>query len=87
MMSRFEAERRGLKPAGFDRWLSECGDVADVLGAWALIGVWFSSAPEMCAYLLTIPGMWEGLLARGRYADRCRYELGVWCGQRQQKES
>lgn len=46
MMSRFESESRVMKPAGFDRWLSECGDVADVLGAWALIGVWFSSAPD-----------------------------------------
>ena len=81
-MSRFEAEPRVVKPCGFETWLRECGEVADVLGAWALIGVWFSSTPDQCAYLLTIPGMWEGLLARGRYADRCRYDAGVYYGRR-----
>jgi len=79
-MKRFEAEPRALKPDGFDAWLSEVGDVADVLGAWALIGAWRNAPTDYCRFLITIPGLWEGLIARAQYADRRRYESGVLIG-------
>jgi hypothetical protein len=81
-MRRFEHEPRVLKPDSFDAWLSEIGDVADALGAWALIGAWRNSPTECCRYLITLPGLWDGLIARGRYADRRRYEAGVYAGRR-----
>jgi len=81
-MKRFECEERAVKPADFDGFLWELGLLADTAGAWALIGVFMSMPTEVCRYLLTLPGMWEGLIARGRYADRIRYELGVRVGRR-----
>jgi len=77
MMPRFEPEARVQKPADFDQWLWEVGLLADTEGAWALIGMWWHSPPECCRYLLTLPGMWTGLLARGLYADRVRFEIGI----------
>ncbi len=79
-MRRFEHEPRALKPEGFDAWLEKVGDVADALGAWALIGAWRNSPVECCRYLVTIPGLWDGLIARAQYADRRRYESGVLIG-------
>ena len=82
-MTRFDSDARVMeKPADFDGWLWECGLMADTEGAWALIGMWWGSPVECCRYLLTLPGMWEGLLARGRYRDRVRFELGIYVGRR-----
>ncbi len=79
-MRRFELEARAVKPPEFDAWLSEIGDVADVEGAWALIGAWRNAPTDYCRFLITIPGLWEGLIARAQYADRRRYETGVQIG-------
>jgi len=79
-MRRFEAEPRAVLPLDFDAWLGGLGDIADTCGAWALIGAWRKSPTEYCRYLVTIPGLWEGLIARGQYADRARYEAGVYRG-------
>jgi hypothetical protein len=79
-MQRFEVEARQPKPPDFDVWLLGLGDVADTCGAWALIGAWRKSATEHCRYLVSQPGLWEGLIARGQYADRARYEAGVVIG-------
>ena len=81
-MRRFEAEPRVPKPDDFDEWLWELGLLADTAGAWALIGAWMYSSDECCRYLIAIPGMWDGLIARGHYADRARYEAGVRVGRR-----
>lgn len=73
---------RRSKPPEFDLWLEEIGMVADTLGAWALVGVWMGSPVECNRYLVTVPGAWEGLLARGHFADRRRFEMGVCNGRR-----
>jgi len=79
-MRRFEAEPRAVLPLDFDAWLHDLGDVADTCGAWALVGAWRKAPTEYCRYLVTLPGLWEGLIARAQYADRVRYEAGVLTG-------
>ena len=81
-MSRFETEERPVKPDEFDEWLDELGLLADCEGAWALIGAWMYSPTECTRYLVTLPGLWEGLIARGRYADLRRFDLGMRVGRR-----
>ena len=82
MMPRFEAEPRAQLPRDFDAWLQGLGDVADTCGAWAVIGAWRKGPTEHCRYLVTLPGVWEQLIARGLYADRVRYEFGIANGSR-----
>jgi hypothetical protein len=79
-MQRFEPEARAALPLDYDAWVLGLGDVADTCGAWALIGAWRKSPTEYCRYLVTQPGIWEELIARGQYADRRRYESGVLTG-------
>ena len=71
-----------LKPYEFDAWIDELGLVADCEGAWALIGAFWFAPEDCCRYLVANPAIWEGLLARGRYADRKRFETGVMFGRR-----
>jgi hypothetical protein len=80
MMRRFEVEARPDKPPEFDAWLDELGLVGDCEGTWALVGTLWRSPAECCKYLGTLPGVWSGLLARAQYADRSRFEFGVYLG-------
>lgn len=79
-MRRFEAEDRAVMPPGFPAWFEEMQFIADAAGAWALVGAWMRSPPEHCRYLVTLPGVWAGLIARAQYADWQRYEAGVLIG-------
>lgn len=79
-MRRFEAEDRALAmPPGFPAWYEEMLIVAE-LGAWALVGAWMRSPIEECRYLVTLPGVWQGLIACAEFADKRRYEAGVVTG-------
>jgi hypothetical protein len=84
-MRRFEHEPRALKPDGFDAWLAELGDVADALGAWALIGAWRTAPTDYCRYLVSMPGRWDELISRGRHADELRWAYGVHAGRLRQR--
>ena len=77
MIRRFEMEPRPVKPIDFDQWLHEVGLVADCEGAWALVGTFWWSPPECCRFLVSVPGLWEGLLARARYADTLRFTAAI----------
>jgi len=79
-MRRFEPEPRAVRPPDYDAWLLGLGDIADTCGAWALIGAWRKSPTDYCRYLVTQHYVWEELIARGQYADRVRYEAGVYRG-------
>jgi hypothetical protein len=86
-MSRFEAEPRATKPTDFDPWLEELGLLADTEGAQALLGIIWYAPVECLAYLVTVPGLWAGLLARSKYADLKRFYLGVAIGLSQRLET
>jgi len=79
-MKRFEYEDHPPKPADFDGWLSEMALLGDSEGQWALIGMWFYSPRECCAYLVSLPGVWQELLSRAAYADAQRYGVGITVG-------
>jgi len=79
-MRRFEAESRAVKPSEFDPWLEELGLVADCEGAWALVGMFWHAPVECCRYLVAHQPLWEGLVARARFADAQRWHAGVWRG-------
>jgi hypothetical protein len=78
-MRRFEAEERVVMPPGFPAWYEEMLVVAE-LGAWALVGAWMRSPVEHCRFLISLPGVWQGLIACAEFADRRRYESGVLTG-------
>jgi hypothetical protein len=69
MTKRFETETRATEPIAFREWLAELGEIADEEGSWMLIMAWMYAPHECCAYLMTLPGVVEMLLARARYAD------------------
>ena len=79
-MQRFEAEDRAVKPPDFDAFVDELGLVADCEGAWALVGMFWHAPVECCRYLAAHPAIWEGLIARARYADLQRWATGVRLG-------
>jgi hypothetical protein len=79
-MQRFEAEPRAVAmPPGFPVWYEEMLMIAE-LGAWALVGAWMRSPVEECRFLVSLPGVWQGLIACAEWADRRRYESGVLNG-------
>ena len=82
MTRSLEPEPQLMKPRDFDAWLLQIGMTADAAGAWAVVGAWMRSPEDCCRYLVSLPGLWEGLIARGRYADQRRYEEGVMIGRR-----
>jgi hypothetical protein len=81
-MRRFEVEDRAPKPPEFDAFIEELGLIADCEGAWALVGMFWHAPPECCKYLAAHQHVWEGLLARARFADARRYSEGVHVGRR-----
>jgi hypothetical protein len=83
-MRRFEPEPRAVMPEDFGPWLGELALLADAEGAWALVGAWMHAPRECCRYLVTVPGLWEGLIARAQYADQLRWAQGVRAGRRMQ---
>jgi len=81
MITRFEHELRATKPTDFDGWLDELGLYTDVSGECGLLEVVMQYAPPECVrYLVSRQDVWEGLLARARYADTCRMMFGVYVG-------
>jgi len=77
-----EPEPPAAIPDDFEAFVIELGDVADELGVWALIGCYWRAPDEACRALVARPVIWQGLIARARYADRRRYESGVTIGRR-----
>lgn len=76
-MRRFEAEEpMTVMPPGFPAWFAEIDVIAE-LGAWALVGAWMRSPVEHCRFLVSLPGVWQGLIACAEFADKRRYESGV----------
>jgi hypothetical protein len=80
-MRRFETEERAGKPPEFDPWLEELGMLADLEGEQAVLGVLLQFAPVECVrWLGSQQHLLAGLIARGRYGDRCRFAFGVYVG-------
>lgn len=81
MIQRFEPEDRATKPPDFDGWLEELQMLADCEGEAAALGVLMLYAPVECVrYLVSQQTLLHELLARGRYADRCRMTFGMAVG-------
>lgn len=81
MITRFEPEPRAQLPADYAGWLEELGLYTDISGECGLLEVVMQYAPAECVkYLVAHQDVWEGLLARARYADRCRMTLGIYVG-------
>ena len=77
-----EPEPAAPIPDDFECFIEELGSVADECGAWSLIGAFWHAPDEACRALVARPVIWQGLIARARYADRRRYESGVTLGRR-----
>jgi hypothetical protein len=69
-------------PDDFEAFVEELGLVADELGVWAVIGCYWRASDEACRALVARPVIWQGLIARARYADKRRFETGVTLGRR-----
>jgi len=81
MGKHLQAEPLGDKPEDFDPWADELGWFTDVEGTQALLGVVMEYAPTECVRALASDQrLWACLMARGRFADRKRFELGVQIG-------
>ena len=82
-MWRCNADLPAPKPPDFDGWLEEIGELADAEGLQALLGVLLLYAPTECLrHLSSLPAIVASLVARGRYADQCRFARGVALGRR-----
>jgi hypothetical protein len=82
-MQRFEPEPRAEMPPDFEGWIAELLLLADAEGEAATLGILLQYAPLECvSFLATVPALCAELISRARYADRCRFEFGVYAGRR-----
>jgi hypothetical protein len=87
MGKHLQAEPRIEKPTDFDGWASELALFADCEGETAVLGIVMRFAPEECVRALSADQrLWASVIARARYADMKRYEMGVLIGLTQTHE-
>jgi len=68
-MRGLEVEPPAPRPEEFEAFVDELGLLADCEGVWGLIGAFWFVPAECGRYLAAQPAIWQGLMARARYAD------------------